>query len=51
MDVNNWPAWHGDLDYCILEGKFEIGNFFMLKPKGESPVKIVLTEIVQYKDT
>ncbi|MFN7709944.1 MAG: SRPBCC family protein [Holosporales bacterium] len=44
-DVNNWPSWHGDLDYCRLEGEFAVGNHFMLKPKGVSPVKITLTEI------
>ena len=44
-DVNNWPKWHGDLDYCKMEGTFEVGNYFMLKPKGGRPVKIVLTEI------
>jgi hypothetical protein len=44
--VNNWPTWHGDLDYCKLDGDFVVGNHFMLKPKGVSPVKIVLTEIV-----
>jgi hypothetical protein len=45
-DINNWPTWHGDLDYCKLEGDFVVGNHFMLKPKGVRPVKIVLTEIV-----
>lgn len=44
-DVNNWPTWHGDLDYCKLEGDFAVGNYFMLKPKGVNPVKIALTEI------
>ena len=44
-DINNWPTWHGDLDYCKLEGKFEVGNHFFLKPKGVKPVKILLTEI------
>lgn len=44
-DVNNWPTWHGDLDYCTLEGAFAVGNHFMLKPKGIKPVKIMLTEI------
>lgn len=46
-DVNNWPSWHGDLDYCKMEGKFAVGNYFFLKPKGVSPVKIVLTEITE----
>jgi len=44
-DINNWPKWHGDLEYCKLEGQFEVGNFFLLKPKGIPPVKIELTEI------
>jgi hypothetical protein len=44
-DINNWPTWHGDLDYCKLDGDFKVGNHFMLKPKGINPVKILLTEI------
>ncbi|MBP6104596.1 MAG: polyketide cyclase [Gammaproteobacteria bacterium] len=44
-DINQWPSWHGDLDYCKLEGAFEVGNHFMLKPKGAPAVKIVLTSI------
>ncbi len=44
-DINNWPTWHGDLDYCKLEGDFKVGNHFFLKPKGVQSVKIVLTEI------
>ena len=44
-DVNNWHTWHGDLDYCKMEGEFEVGNYFFLKPKGMKPVKIYLTEI------
>ena len=47
VDINNWPSWHGDLDYCKLEGDFKVGNHFMLKPKGAPAVKIVLTEINQ----
>ena len=44
-DVNNWATWHGDLDSCIMEGPFKVGNHFMLKPKGMSAVKIVLTDV------
>lgn len=44
-DINNWPTWHGDLDYCKLEGSFKVGNHFILKPKGVGPVKIMLTAI------
>jgi hypothetical protein len=49
-DVNNWPSWHGDLDYCKLEGPFAVGSFFMLKPKGAPAVKITLTEIIEGKE-
>jgi hypothetical protein len=44
-DINGWPAWHGELEACTLEGNFEVGNHFMLKPKGMRAVKIMLTEI------
>jgi hypothetical protein len=44
-DVNNWPQWHGDLDYCRMDGPFEVGNYFFLKPKGVREVKIEITEI------
>jgi len=45
IDVNNWPKWHDDLDYCKMDSPFKVGNYFILKPKGVNPVKIVLTEI------
>lgn len=44
-DINNWPTWHEDLDYCKFEGEFKVGNHFFLKPKGVRPVKIILTEV------
>lgn len=44
-DVDNWPTWHGDLEYCKMQGPFQVGNYFLLKPKGVKAVKIVLTEI------
>ena len=44
-DVNKWHEWHDDLEYCKMEGPFEVGNHFMLKPKGVKPFKIVLTDV------
>jgi hypothetical protein len=44
-DVNNWPTWHGDLEYCKMNGPFKVGNYFILKPKGAPAVKISLVEI------
>jgi hypothetical protein len=48
-DVNNWPQWHEGLESCHMEGAFEVGNHFMLKPNGMKAVKIVLTEVTPGK--
>lgn len=48
-DVNNWPKWHDDLEYCKMDGPFAVGNHFMLKPKGVRAVKIELVEIEEGK--
>lgn len=45
VDVNSWPQWHGDLDYCKMDGPFVLGNHFMLKPKGAAAVKIEITKL------
>lgn len=44
-DIDNWPAWHGDLDYCQLHGPFAVGSYFMLKPTKMRAVKIDLVEV------
>lgn len=44
-DINKWPTWHNDLEYCKIEGDFKVGNHFILKPKGVAPVKILLTKV------
>ena len=49
-DVNHWAKWHDDLDYCKLQGSFEVGNHFMLKPKGVKPVKIIITALEEGKE-
>ncbi len=46
-DVNNWPKWHDDLDYCKMNGPFEAGNKFILKPKRGPAVKIELMEVIR----
>lgn len=45
ININQWPTWHDDLDYCKLEGDFATGSTFILKPKKMRPVKIKLTEV------
>ena len=46
-DIDNWPKWHSDLEYCKLEGAFKAGSHFILKPKGMRAVKIRLTDVVE----
>lgn len=46
-DINHYTKWHDDLDYCTLEGKFVVGNHFMLKPKGAPVFKIAITELIE----
>lgn len=44
-DIENWPEWHDDLDYCKLEGSFKPGSHFTLKPKGMREVNITLLSV------
>jgi Polyketide cyclase / dehydrase and lipid transport len=46
-NVNDWPSWDGGLESTKLEGNFEKGNYFMLRPKGGPNVKIELLETVE----
>jgi hypothetical protein len=48
-DVNNWHTWDEGIEFAKLEGKFEKGNFFILRPKGEPNVKVKLLETVENK--
>ena len=43
-DVNNWHTWDGGLEFARLEGQFEKGNYFTLRPKGGPTVKVYLLE-------
>lgn len=46
-DVNNWYKWDTGIEYAKMEGEFEKGNFFELKPKGGPKVKIQLLETLE----
>ncbi len=48
-DVNNWHKWDDGIEYASIDGKFEQGNSFILKPKGGPKVKIELVEAVAGK--
>ena len=46
-DVNNWHSWDKGIEYAKMDGKFEKGNTFELKPKGSPKVKIELVEAIE----
>jgi len=48
-DVNNWHTWDKGIEFARLEGKFEKGNHFILRPKGGPDVKVELLETVENK--
>lgn len=48
-DVNNWPKWDQELDYCKMDTAFIEGSQFILKPKGGPNVKIILSEVKPYE--
>jgi hypothetical protein len=43
-DVNNWHVWDDGIEFARLEGNFEKGNHFLLRPKGGPNVKVELLE-------
>ncbi len=45
-DIDHWPTWHSDLEYCKLNGPFDIGSTFKLKPKGVPAVTIEITDMI-----
>lgn len=48
-DVNNWHTWDAEIEYAKMQGEFEKGNHFFLKPKNSPKVKIELAEVVENK--
>ncbi|MEP6646052.1 MAG: SRPBCC family protein [Saprospiraceae bacterium] len=46
-EVNQWHLWDKGIEYAKIEGKFEKGNTFLLKPKGGPKVKIELVEALE----
>lgn len=46
-DVDDWHTWDSGIEFAKMEGKFEKGNQFLLKPKDGPKVKIKLIETVE----
>jgi len=52
-DVNRWAEWDGDIEGATLDGAFEAGARFTLRPKGGPRVRIELVRadpLVGYTD-
>ena len=48
-NVNQWHNWDKGIEFATMEGSFEKGNHFILKPKGGPKVKIQLIEVIKNK--
>lgn len=48
-DVNNWPKWDKELDYCEMTEPFMEGSHFYLKPKGGPRIKMILSQVIENK--
>ncbi len=44
-DVNQWHTWQPDINHAELDGKFEVGNTFHLKPSAGPKVSIEIIEV------
>jgi len=46
-DVNNWHTWDEGIEFAKMEGEFEKGNHFLLKPKGGPKLNIEFIETIE----
>lgn len=44
-DLNQWHTWQSDIEYAKLDGEFQVGNTFLLKPKGGPRVNIEIIKV------
>lgn len=48
-DINNWHVWNEQIEFAKLDGKFEAGNFYQIKPKKGQTVKVNLLKVEENK--
>ena len=48
-DVNHWPLWDKELEYCDLKENFNEGTYFILKPKHGFKVSVDLFEVIPHE--
>ena len=46
-DVNQWHTWDEGIEFAKMDGKFEKGNKFLLRPRGGPNVNIELIETIE----
>jgi len=46
-NVNDWHKWDSGIEYARMEGQFQKGNSFLLKPKNGPRVRIQLHEVIE----
>ena len=46
VDVNNWPKWDSELDFCDMKCNFDEGTTFMLKPKQGPKVSLHISGVL-----
>ena len=44
-DVNSWQKWDDELEFAKLQGPFQKGAVFSLRPKGGPTVSIEITDL------
>lgn len=48
-NVEDWPSWDEDIDWCHLNDEFEFGKKGKLKPKSFPATDFILSEVTEYK--
>ncbi|MCK6600522.1 MAG: SRPBCC family protein [Bacteroidetes bacterium] len=48
-DVNKWHVWNNQIEFAKLEGKFEAGNSYQIKPKNGRTVTVTLQEVTEFE--
>jgi Polyketide cyclase / dehydrase and lipid transport len=44
-NVNDWNKWDNSVEFSELQGEFQTGSTFLLKPKGGPKIRIGLEEV------
>jgi len=47
ININNWHIWNNEIEFAKLEGKFEAGNQYQIKPKNGRMVTVNLLEVTE----